>query len=492
MKKIILLTLFPLFTYGQWTQVGQDLDGEAPNDISGWSTSINGLGNIVAIGALRNTNSAGHVRVYENIGGMWSQIGNDINGVTTGNQSGGAICLNNTGDIVAIGATFFRHEDSPSIGHVRVFEYESGDWVQIGEDIIGENQDDQSGKSVCLNNDGTIVAIGAVYNNLHRGHVRVYQNNNGSWVQLGSDIDGEAIGDKSGSSVSLNGDGNIVAVGAISNDGAAGYDLGHVKVYEYVSNAWQQIGTEIEGEGFGDESGTSVSLNDEGNIVAIGAGYNDNPNGNNAGHVRVYQNFSRVWTQIGSDIDGEAEEDFSGNSVSINSAGDIVAIGALDNDGTSLNAGHVRVYKYESGDWVQIDNDIDAEAELDQFGFSVSLNNSGSTVAIGAWLNDGVNGVNSGHVRIFNNALLSIEEIALGSEITMYPNPSHGNSTIQLGGIHQTINLQIFDAIGKLIETKTYSNIDRIPLNVQSYSKGLYLIKINSKEKLATLKLIVG
>src|SRR5690606_29837995 len=136
MKKIILLTLFPLFTYGQWTQVGQDLDGEAPNDISGWSTSINGLGNIVAIGALRNTNSAGHVRVYENIGGMWSQIGNDINGVTTGNQSGGAICLNNTGDIVAIGATFFRHEDRPSIGHVRVFEYESGDWVQIGEDII--------------------------------------------------------------------------------------------------------------------------------------------------------------------------------------------------------------------------------------------------------------------------------------------------------------------------------------------------------------------
>ncbi|MFV0573413.1 MAG: hypothetical protein ACK5M1_13475 [Xanthomarina gelatinilytica] len=310
MKIITLLLFFPLFTYAQWTQVGQDLDGEAPNDISGWSIGINGSGNIVAIGALRNTNSAGHVRVYENIGGMWSQIGNDIDGATTVNQSGGAISLSNDGYIVAIGATFFRHEDSPSIGHVRVFEYESGDWVQIGEDMIGENQDDQSGSAVSLNNDGTIVAIGAVYNNLHKGHVRVYQNINDTWVQLGSDIDGEAMGDKSGSSVSLNGDGTIVAVGAISNDGDAGFDLGHVKVYEYISNAWQQIGTEIEGEGFGDESGTSVSLNDEGNIVAIGAGYNDNPNGNNAGHVRVYQNFSGVWTQIGSDIDGEAEGGF--------------------------------------------------------------------------------------------------------------------------------------------------------------------------------------
>ncbi|MFV0573412.1 MAG: hypothetical protein ACK5M1_13470 [Xanthomarina gelatinilytica] len=80
-----------------------------------------------------------------------------------------------------------------------------------------------------------------------------------------------------------------------------------------------------------------------------------------------------------------------------------MAIGAKENDGTGLNAGQVRLYKYESGDWVQIDNDIDAEAEWNQFGFSVSLNNSGSTVAVGAWLNDGVNGEDSGHVRIFNN-----------------------------------------------------------------------------------------
>jgi len=141
---------------------------------------------------------------------------------------------------------------------------------------------------------------------------------------------------------------------------------------------------------------------------------------------------------------------------------------------------------------VQLGSDIDGEAEVDFSGGSVSINSAGDVVAIGAWLNDGANGVNSGHVRVFNNALLSIEEVALDSQITMYPNPSYGNSTIQFGGIHQNINLQIFDALGKLIETKSYSNIDKIPLDVQSYSKGLYLTKINSKEKLATLKLIVS
>ncbi|CAM9089731.1 unnamed protein product [Chrysoparadoxa australica] len=39
------------------------------------------------------------------------------------------------------------------------------------------------------------------------------------WVQLGQDIDGEAAGDSSGLSVSINADGTVVAIGAPGNDG---------------------------------------------------------------------------------------------------------------------------------------------------------------------------------------------------------------------------------------------------------------------------------
>ena len=49
-------------------------------------------------------------------------------------------------------------------------------------------------------------------------------------AQIGSDIDGEAAGDKSGYSVSLSSDGTIVAIGAINNDGN-GSNSGHVRVY---------------------------------------------------------------------------------------------------------------------------------------------------------------------------------------------------------------------------------------------------------------------
>ena len=47
---------------------------------------------------------------------------------------------------------------------------------------------------------------------------------------------------------------------------------------------------------------------------------------------------------MGSDIDGEAESDWSGLSVSLSSDGTIVAIGAPYNDGNGTDVGHVRVY----------------------------------------------------------------------------------------------------------------------------------------------------
>ena len=107
-------------------------------------------------------------------------------------------------------------------GHVRVYKNNNGTWVQVGSDIDGETAGDQSGTSVSLSSDGSIVAIGAWINNdngTSSGHVRIYQNTNGTWTQVGSDIDGEAAYDKSGWSVSLSSDGSIVAIGANRNDG---------------------------------------------------------------------------------------------------------------------------------------------------------------------------------------------------------------------------------------------------------------------------------
>jgi hypothetical protein len=118
--------------------------------------------------------------------------------------------------------------------------------------------------------------------------------------------------------------------------------------------AQTKLGSDIDGEAADDESGISVSLDSDGDRVAIGARYNDGT-ATDAGHVRVYEYSNSSWSQLGSDIDGEREDDYSGRSVSLDSDGDRVAIGAYyneGNDGNVASAGHVRIYEYSNSSGV--------------------------------------------------------------------------------------------------------------------------------------------
>lgn len=77
--------------------------------------------------------------------------------------------------------------------------------------------------------------------------------------------------------------------------------------------------------------------------MAIGA-YRNDGNGTSSGHVRVYKNTSGTWTQLGTDINGEAAGDQSGSCVSLSLDGTKVAIGAFTNTGNGTTSGHVRIY----------------------------------------------------------------------------------------------------------------------------------------------------
>ncbi|MGK0253443.1 MAG: hypothetical protein ACI9OE_000913 [Mariniflexile sp.] len=329
-----------------------------------------------------------------------TQIGSDIIGETANDWSGRSVPMSADGSKVAIGASF-NSDNGDGSGQVRVYQNASGIWTQVGADIDGEAIGDNSGFSVSISADGNTVAIGAYRNDgngVDSGHVRVYQYALGVWTQIGTDIDGEAASDSSGYSVSLSASGNRVAIGAPNNGSTK---AGHVRVYQNNSGTWVQLGIDINGEFSDDGSGESISISADGNRVAIGARFNDG-NGSNSGHVRVYKYESSSWTKVGADIDGEAANDLSGFGVSLSYDGKIVAIGATGNDGNGDSSGHVRVYEDVAGVWTQVGTDINGEAVNDKSGERVSLSADGNIVAIGAKDNDG-NGSNSGHVRVYKN-----------------------------------------------------------------------------------------
>ena len=124
-----------------------------------------------------------------------------------------------------------------------------------------------------------------------------------------------------------------------------------------------QLGTDIENETSQIESNASVSLSADGNRLAVGARDNDG-NGSRSGHVRVHRWTGAAWQQLGSDIDGEATEDLSGDGVSLSGNGERVAIGAIGNDGNGEDSGHVRVYQWNGAEWVQLGSDLDFSRPL--------------------------------------------------------------------------------------------------------------------------------
>ncbi|MCH2133869.1 MAG: Ig-like domain-containing protein, partial [Phycisphaerales bacterium] len=405
-----------------WAQRGSDIDGEAEGDWPGYAVSLSADGNTVAIGAHGNDGvngqNSGHTRIYRWNAGTadWDQLGVDIDGEATGDWSGYAVSLSADGNTVAIGAHGNDGVNGQGSGHTRIYRWHAGTatWVQLGGDIDGEATGDWSGYAVSLSADGNTVAIGAPYNDgvngQDSGHTRIYRWYAGTadWDQLGVDIDGEATNDYSGFSVSLSADGNTVAIGTPYNDGVNGQDSGHTRIYRWNAGTadWDQLGVDIDGEAVDDRSGYAVSLSADGNTVAIGAHGNDGVNGQGSGHTRIYRWHAgtATWVQLGGDIDGEHAGGRSGWSVSLSADGNTVAIGAGYNDGVNgQDSGHTRIYRWHAGTatWVQLGVDIDGEAPYDYSGFSVSLSADGNTVAIGTPYNDGVNGQDSGHTRIY-------------------------------------------------------------------------------------------
>jgi len=90
LKRLILLFFSVLLTssiFGQnWNQIGNDIDGEASGDYSGEAVSFSSDGNTVAIGAVAGNNS-GHVRIYNWNGSSWTQLGQDIDGEAVNDYS---------------------------------------------------------------------------------------------------------------------------------------------------------------------------------------------------------------------------------------------------------------------------------------------------------------------------------------------------------------------------------------------------------------------
>ena len=324
------------------------------------------------------------------------------------------VALSGDGNVVACGYPYYRTDDDgddkfDKFGAVIVYELVNGQWTPRGDPFLGEGLRDYLGQAISLSEDGTVVAFGEFRNAFRTGRVTVHKWSGTGWTTIGiipgeqEESNSEARSPSQGMApslllalnmaamalpecssisvgpatqprtglqwgvlllapagypyfgwpVSLSGNGTRLATASASfqsdGDVDGGLDKGTVWIFEYDTNStepdWYLLGDPIDGATGGDGLGWGLSLSADGTTFAAGAPNSDTYL-SEGGHVKIYRYQCGDWTQIGKDIEGLSPDGWTGLTVSLSQNGEYLAAGSpFDYSADIGNAGYVRMYE---------------------------------------------------------------------------------------------------------------------------------------------------
>ena len=478
MKKIafIILCLFAATLQAQWSQLGTIIHGKQASDAFGDYVTFSKDGSVMAVSGYLGASVGGGVRVYQ-FDQQWTQLGNDLVADTNDQRFGQTISLSDDGTILAIGVP----RVSGYTGYVQVFQYVVDTWVQIGDNILGEEGSDFFGESISISPSGTYLAVGARSNNVgsgnfgslnSAGHVRVFQYLNGQWQQIGSDIDGTDRNQELGTAVSISENGNFVA--ARSNPNYP--DHAEVFVYQKTVSGYQLIGSAIDLDEYGESSyPQTIALSSDGATLVIGSEQwvTDDNEEYNRGRVFIYS-IQNNTLSLEEEIRGDSSQGSRfGNFVGIDEYGTKIAVLAprFQTQGAQED-GKVFVYEKNNGSWglnTSFVNNQSMSSTMSSMGFS----KDGNTVGYGVVLSD-VGGLNTGSMRVFRNSnTLTSPLNSLNSESIPFQVIDG-----QLIYSEEHVDIVIYNALGQEVKNKNL--------------KGFYVLKIlDSNFKTTTTKIVI-
>jgi Secretion system C-terminal sorting domain len=97
-----------------------------------------------------------------------------------------------------------------------------------------------------------------------------------------------------------------------------------------------------------------------------------------------------------------------------------------------------------------------------------------------------------------NQAILAGQTTATGiiensfaSTINLFPNPATNHLTIALGSNNKKVQVTIADITGKIIYMTTANDTQKIEVNTKDFAEGIYVVRVQSADFIATKKLVV-
>lgn len=388
-----------------WTQeallVGTLATGSS--DYFGFSVSMNSIGDRLVVGAYSDEPSgqpsnrdSGIAYVFVSESGGWTQQAalNGTLATASGDWLGYSVSMNSAGDRFAVGAlNDERTTGNANIGLVYIFISGSGGWTQsaILSGTLAVDTSDEFGRSVSINAAGDRLVVGSRQDeksggNPSMGLVYTFISGSNGWSQE-QILSGSYAVDTSdyfGSSVAMNSQGNRIVIGAEADE-ITGNPTGLAYVFVSGSNGWSEekvlSGAINHGASDGgDQFGVSVHINGVGNRIIVGAIAEEITSSvQSLGRAYVFTSGTNGWNLIQTLSGSLAVDanDFFGQSVAMNSEGNVVVVGAHQDELYSTTGSTGITYVFASSELVDFSSHYTLSTQND----SITLISDGS----GSW-----------------------------------------------------------------------------------------------------------
>ena len=319
------------------------------------------------------------------------------NYIRANDQFGYSVSISNDGNTVVVGEPY--GDDSAiktETGKAFIFTRILTGWSQkavLSDPLLFTGA--MFGQSVAMSGDGETCAVGCPVDKNSFGqtgagsvYVFVLDKTSGLWTKQTRllPVDINALNANSGVSVALSDDGNILAVGSNYNNWAGVGAVGTVSIYERTGTSWVlkdtlHPNTFVASLYFG----TSVALSSDGAVVAVGAN-NDTQTAGTNGAVYIFTRAGDLWSQttkLVNTVSGTSEQ--FGERVALSGDGKTCVVGAKNFLNTAQNQhnGAVYVFYNNAGTWVKERIVDDVPTANDYFGSSVAISKDGTKLVIG-------------------------------------------------------------------------------------------------------------
>jgi len=341
------------------------------------------------------------------LGGYWdseqSLIGSDT---ALGDTFGRSIAMSGDGMVAVVGATKESTTELQS-GAVYVFEKMNDVFSQTAK-IKADTPVAYSeyATSVAITDDKSTIAVGSNYYDTTYnvvGAVYIYTKVNGTWTEqqiITPSVEADYIG--LGASLKFSSDGNILFVGAPSDNTSLTFGGGSTFIFKKVSGVWTET-QKIISSGVTENGhfGFSVDCVPDGSVLVVGD-HDESTGGSYAGAVYIYTTNDFVtWTEYDKLQASDISADFSfGKSVSISDDGLHLIVGA---NGANSDSGAVYYFFNNLGVWSELQKITIPTSygdTSDFFGDYLAIDGDATRIVIGA-LNEDALGSNTGQVYIY-------------------------------------------------------------------------------------------